>query len=781
MSDLIKPDALTSSAPQPEPAAFTPTCQEEASPLERIREFYYGVILRHKWLILLTVLAVLPLAVIQTSTTTPMYRSTVTLQFEPYPSNVLPYKDVVGGSGDMNAGYMQDQAAALKSRILAKSIVERLDQRESQELLRHRKKGIFIEALERTHASIAAVAYSLISKESGDSKTADAGKNYSSEWMAVRLLKDLNVEDPKADSQILPVSVVSHNPELANKLVETAVEEFIRQSSQGKFRAATEASEFLEKQIREQKTKLEKAEEKLIAYAKANGILDFDKDRGEQTVMQRMTALNTQLTNVQARLNTVKANYEMATSATLDNFPPVLSNAQIDDLERRISALRQKLADLSTKYGPRWPDVIEVREQVGQLEAQLREEKKNAIEDARSYYQTTAQEYRNAMASLESHKRLAERQNESLIQYKMLLRDENTNRQLYDALLQRSKEAGVSTAFKPDNIRVIDRRPAFPNEPFSPRTSVALLSGLVLGLALGAGCAFILTALDNTVKIPEDVETKIGLPALGLIPTIRSLKPAASASENGAEAVVPMECEPREPAVIPWRPLASAIGEPLRSLRTSILLSQSDRPPSTILITSALPGEGKTVTAINLGIVLAQTGARTLVMEMDMRKPRLSQIFGIKNKIGMSVYLSGNISEVTGIVKTAIPNLYVLTAGAIPPNPAELIGSHRAKKCLAKLRQEFNYIVIDTPPVLPCTDAVVLSKCVDGVVLIARSGRTPRKILENAAVQLMSVGGKILGVALNDLDLKKPEYAYHFGRYYQHYPYYYHADARRES
>jgi polysaccharide biosynthesis transport protein len=768
MSDLMKIEQPPLPEQPPNQQLLQSGWQEEPSPIERAREFYYRVILRHKWLILITTLAVLPLAAIQTFTITPLYRSTITLQFDPNFASVLPYQEVAGSDRNVTPNFVEAQVAVLKSRILAKKVVERLSLDTNPKFLEPLSAGILAEALAGVQNKIMVAAKSLISKSDKPPQASAAPTGPPLEGSISRFLSGLEVEVPPKDTQILPVSYISHDPVLASRLVEASVEEFINLNSEGKYHSTTAASQFLEKQIQEQKAKLKNAEEALISYAKTYGILDFDENQGEQTVRQRLSALSAQLSSVQAKLNMVKANYEMAQTATPENFPAVLISGSITDLDRRLSALKQNLADLSTRFGPRWADIQQVKEQIAQLDAQLLQQKKRAIEDARSNYQTTVQEYRNALMNLETQKRLAEKQNENLIQYKMLAREEKTNRQLYDTLLERSKQAGVSASLKPDNIRILDRQP-IPGYPFSPKNSVALMMGLVVGLGLGTGIACIITVLDNTVKTPEELESSIGLPALGIIPRIQTLTHAVSALAPDATDVATMACEPRDPAVIPWRHLISNSGEPYRALRTSILLSHSDHPPGTILITSALPGEGKTITSVNLAIVLAQTGARTLVMEMDMRKPRLAGIFGIANTIGMSVYLSGNTEEVAGIVKTAIPNLYIVTSGAIPPNPAELIGSQRMKKCLSKLRQEFDYIVIDAPPVLPCTDSVILSSCVDGVVLVARSGRTPRKVLENAAVQLLSVGAKILGVVLNDVDLGKPEYAYHYGHYQRYY------------
>jgi polysaccharide biosynthesis transport protein len=287
-------------------------------------------------------------------------------------------------------------------------------------------------------------------------------------------------------------------------------------------------------------------------------------------------------------------------------------------------------------------------------------------------------------------------------------------------------------------------------------------------------------ALDTTVKTPEELELSIGLPSLGVVPTIRQLKTVEQASPADGQLAVP-DFEPRDPALIPYRNMLSRVWEPYRALRTAIMMSHSDSPPRVILVTSAIPGEGKSVTSANLGIVLAKTGSRTLLMDLDMRKPRLSEMFGASRQRGMSVYLSGNSEKVSDIVDTAVTNLCLVSSGKTPPNSSELVGSRRMKEAIDAMRGEFEFVIIDSPPVMACTDAVVLSRQVDGVVLVVRGGHTPRKAVEEVAIRITNAGGKILGVIMNDVDIAKPEYSYYYGSYYQHYHQYYGSDTKNNG
>lgn len=776
MSDLIKKDAEpTNIQPfQPPPPAWYREEFEEVDELavavQRLRDFFFRVVVQHKWLIAAAVVTIVALTMLQTFTTTPVYRASLQLQIDPEYPNILPYQDVADSSFIATQEYLQSQIKALRSRVLARRVIERLNLTDHPVFTASTSPGLLSDVYSRSLGFLFGSIRQFLSgpppapsPEMPPDET--QLRNLKAEASIPRLQGKLEVL-LVPNSRILELSYSSHVPSFAVQVVEAVAEEFINLNLESEFQTTSSASEFLEHQLKDLQIKVERSEEALIQYARRNNILNYDER--ENMVLQKLSDLNREITRVESRLSAENARYEAVKHATVEDFPKELENSKIVDLQRRISGLQQNLATLSTNFGPRWPQVVQVQEQIDELTRQLDEEKRQAIELAKANHLTSLREHRNLLNALESQKRLADRLNENLIQYKILKREVDTNKELYEGLLQRMKEAGVSAGLKSNNIRVIDRS-GLPASPSSPRPGLALLLSLFGGLLTGLGLAVGLTLLDNTVKTAEELETSLGLPSLGIIPTIRGLKHLSERREKTREQEAG---EPREAAVIPYLDFTSRTWEPYRALRTSLLLSHSDNPPRRILVTSAIPSEGKSVTTVNLSIVLAQTGARTLLIDLDMRKPRLADIFNLNGHLGMSIYLSGNTEAISDIQQTAVPNLFVLTSGRQPPNPAELIGSRRMQEALQILSQKFDYIVIDSPPILSCTDAVVISPHVDGVILVARGGKSPKKAIKSAAARLWNVGAKILGVVLNDVDLERPEYSYYYRDYYQHYHYY---------
>ena len=348
---------------------------------------------------------------------------------------------------------------------------------------------------------------------------------------------------------------------------------------------------------------------------------------------------------------------------------------------------------------------------------------------------------------------------EQSIQYNILKREADTNRELYKDLLQRMKQAGVSAGITASNIKVID--PAeVPGGPYKPNVQMNLLLAMVVGLFLGVGLAFFSEYLDNTIKTPEDVEQFIRLPSFGMVPELSYEK--KKRSEKGA--FYPVE-------LITHGHPKSVLSEAYRNIRTSILLSFSEKPPKKIAVTSANPFEGKTTTVVNTAIALSQTGAQVVVIDGDMRKPRIHKVFEERgeNGTGLSNYLSG-IAELKMIVKrTEVPNLYYIPAGPIPPNPSELLGSKLFTTMLQALAAKFDHVIVDSPPVLGFADAAIISSAIDGVILVAAGGKTPKETLQHAKEALQQVNAKILGVVINRVDIQKSYYGYYYYRYHYYY------------
>src|SRR5437667_356931 len=428
-----------------------------------------------------------------------------------------------------------------------------------------------------------------------------------------------------------------------------------------------------------------------------------------------------------------------------------------DWLSMQLIDLKIQVAQLSTQFGPSYPKVAQMNNQMKEVDAQIQVEMKKIVSRVRSDYLTALQRETMLRAAMDKQKQEANKLNESAIEYSLLKRHVETNRTLYEGLLEKLKEAGVTAGLRSNNIRPVDeaRVPMYPAEPNVPRN---LSFALALGLTTGIGLAFLLEGIDNTVRTPEQARALSGLPSLGLIPL---------GSKNGVEASVRQRlavASSKEVVelITQSRP-QSQMAESYRALRTSLLLTSLGAPPKVILITSALPQEGKTTTSINTAIVLAQKGVRVLLIDADLRRPSIHKTLGMGPKMGLSNVLTGNATLQQATVRSSIlPGLFILPAGTPPPNPAELLASTNMRDVLTELREQYDHIVVDTPPTLSVTDAVVMSTRADAVVLVIRSGQTTKQALRRSRDLLMQVNARVAGVLLNAVDLTSPDYYYYY-------------------
>src|SRR5947208_12815333 len=405
--------------------------------------------------------------------------------------------------------------------------------------------------------------------------------------------------------------------------------------------------------------------------------------------------------------------------------------------------------------------------QMKEVDAQIQVEMKKIVSRVRSDYLTALQRETMLRAAMDKQKQEANKLNESAIEYSLLKRDVETNRTLYEGLLEKLKEAGVTAGLRSNNIRPVDeaRVPMYPAEPNVPRN---LDFALALGLITGIGLAFLLEGVDNTVRTPEQAQAISALPSLGIIP----MGSKAPTESNGRQRLSLASSKEPVELVTQSRP-QSQMAESYRALRTSLLLTSIGAPPKVILVTSALPQEGKTTTSINTAIVLAQKGTRVLLIDADLRRPSIHKTLGMGPKIGLSNVLTGNAPLQQAIVRSnVLPSLFVLPAGPPPPNPAELVASSNMRDVLAELREQYDHIIVDTPPTLSVTDAVVLSTRADAVVLVIRSGQTTKPALRRSRDILAQVNARVAGVLLNAVDLDSPDYYYYYeyqGKYGQRY------------
>jgi capsular exopolysaccharide synthesis family protein len=705
---------------------------------------YWRVIVKRRWPVLTCLLIVFSTVAIGTLKQTPIYEGKVLTEINPEPPNVLNFQEILQIDTRDIDSYRETQYKVLQSRTLAERVVRDLKLYQYPEFYRRRA---LLGLVERDPDQIPSA-----SDPGPPDSSSDAYRN------SVKHFLDSLSVSPVRRSNLVEVAFYSEDAALAARVANQLAADYIDQNLQVKWDETIKASEWLQGQLVGLKGKLEKSEDTLQAYAQANSILFVEEKKN--LVNERLAQLQEQYTKAQAERFQKEALYGLVQAGKVQDLPGFLSNRLIQDLAVRLSELERDYSQLTATVKPDYPKAVALKKQMDTVQASLDRQKK-------ALAQNIVDEYRSALANekflaqaLEQQKKEVNDIAEKSIQYNILKREVDTSKQLYDGLLQRLKEAQVSAGLKASNIRIVDAAEV-PKRPVKPRVLLNLALGVVLGLGLGVGLAFFQEYLDDTLKTPDEVETLVRLPALGVIPLF-SPDGTSKASEGKLVSIGRHSQKARPPAI----QTDPAVLEAFRSLRTSILLS-ANPVPKIILITSALPGEGKTTMAVNLAAMLASLGSRVVIVDCDMRRPACHRAAGVENKPGFVQCLTGHVDLPQGILPVpGVQNLSVVPCGPIPPNPAELLSSPLAAELLGRLRGEFEYVILDSPPLLSVADARTLSTLSDAVVLVVRAYETPYDAVRRARSLLYYAGARILGVALNDVDLRKGGYGY--GYYYRY-------------
>ena len=458
-----------------------------------------------------------------------------------------------------------------------------------------------------------------------------------------------------------------------------------------------------------------------------------------------------------------------------EQLATLVHNDLLQKLEEKSSDLRDQYTETVAQYGPKFPKAIRIAEEIDGINAQIQAEQERVLARIRKDYAAAVTREKLASAAVAQQKEAVGAQNQLLVQHNILEREFEGNQQLYQSLLQRLKNATVSAGLQSTNIHLVDAALP-PAEPVRPKKALNIALGFLAGVILGVMMAFAQEGLDHSVKTAEEVESLLMTPTLAVVPlqrgketakwTIAGTKLSWKLREHSEKA------HQRSSAValaISAHP-QSTLAEAYRTLRTSILLSLAPNPPKSLLVTSSQAGEGKTSTALNLAQSLAQHKKQVVIVDGDLRKGAIGRILGVDGEKGLSTVLTGTHKLEEALQRFGESNLWILPSGPVPPNPAELVGSDRMAEIFTELGQRFDHIVLDSPPVLAVTDATIMAGLVDGVVLIAESGRTHRAGLMRTRAILENAGGRILGVVLNKLDLRREGYyGYGYGYYYSHY------------
>jgi capsular exopolysaccharide synthesis family protein len=715
-----------------------PHLAEEQSPLLH----YWRILKKRRWTVLATASIIFALSVIATLKTTPLYQATSKVAIFPENPNALGFKGLEDSSPDYQYDVtLETQAAILRSDALAMKVIEamRLDQNPKFTTVTPQRDVDSLQVSSMQPDPAAAVA--LLGRFRGG--------------LSVQLIPG---------SRLVQITYTDPDPRLATEIVNTLVRTFTEENFKTKYEAVTQTSDWLSTELADLQMKVQTSEEKLVRYQKDHSILGVDEK--QNIVTAKLDELNRELTAAQTDRIQKESNYRLAVDGNAEAVSkPTREGAtsMLDRLREREAELDTQRAQVTTQFGTGYPKVAEFSNQIKQVRAEIAAEEARMQQGIRDEYLAALQRENLLITAFNQQKQEANQLNESAIEYSVLKRDAEANRQLYQDLLQRLKEAGVSAGLRSSNIRVVDvgRTPTSPIKPNVPRN---IELGLFFGLACGIGLAFVLESLDTSIRTLEEISAISSLPALGTIPLQTSsngylrkrLKPASIQAET-----------PESPTLITYARPKSEAAEAFRSLRTSILLSSYGAPPKVILVTSALPQEGKTTISANSALVLAQRGGRVLLIGADLRRPGIEKLFGLRSRGGLSTLISGGDKCEDVIVPFAdVPNLWILPAGPIPPQPAELLGSTVMKDHLARWRTEFDHIIIDTPPCLSVTDAVILSPEADQVILVARAGKTTKLALRRACELLLQVKARVMGIVLNALNLDSAEsYYYYGGRY----------------
>ena len=502
----------------------------------------------------------------------------------------------------------------------------------------------------------------------------------------------------------------------------------------------------------------------MIRYAARHDILATGSNQ-ENVVRQRLGMLNAQVTEAERQYVSSQAANDEIQSATVDALPGALRTPEIRDLEAKALATEQELSTLLTQFGENWPPVVRKKDGLSVVRQQVLDLKREALarakRDAERNFLTARSQHQRLLQSMKEQQQAVNRLNEASIQYNTLKREVEAGDQLYQGLLQRLKETGVSAALDFGNIHVTD--PAVPwRFPYRPKRLWNISVALLLGLSAGMALASFLEYLDTSLKSPTDLEA-LGIPLLGWVPCFSNSK-SISGKNDGRVPLVDSTDSKTETAlqvrsVTTWDLQAR---EAYRLIVASLLLSRPGNPARTILVTSSVPREGKTTTVANLGATLADLGLRTLLIDSDFRNPVLSRRFGAGRGSGLSVYLAGGAKDIRA---TDSPNLFLLPAGPFPPNPVALFASTRFSEFLVELKQEYQFILIDSPPLLSLADSSIVASKVEGVILIVKTGDTPQEVFTQANLQLARSGACLLGAAATHVNLKNAQYHY-YRKYY---------------
>jgi len=710
--------------------------QEDQEPQIDLRD-YWNVILKRRWTVLAFFVVVVTLVTIFTLRQTKIYEAQASVVIEPYApqvlGNVREVYNMGAGSYWSNKEYYETQYHVITSRTVAQKVVQQLR-------LEGNKEFLGIDKL----------------PEAERKKYLEEPVDYAD------MVRSMIEVEPVKDSRTALIKARHRYPKWAQRLANASVNAYIDYNRQVRRKVTQDAAGWLASQATELKTRMEDAEFQLYQFKKDNRILSVSLEDRQNITSQRLQDLNQTLNRVQAERIALQAKRKQILDIKLNKLPldsvdKVIGNRLIQQLKESYVKLKEEKTELSSKYLPEHPKYKVVENKLKLVRNNIDREIDNVLASLEAEYNAKQDSEESLRKELAKAKGEAQEINKKELAYNRLKRISDNYSTLYQHVLKRQKEATLAAHQETNNVYKLDSS-IEPQVPVYPRVKLNILLAAVVGLLGGIGLAFFLEYLDNTVKNQEDVERYLKVPFLGIVPSIK-LDPHVEEGESTSRRDNYLVSHPK-----------SSVAECCRTVRTNILFMSPEKPTRRILVTSAGPQEGKSTVVINLGVTMAQSGSRVALIDTDMRRPRLHKSFGIKRGAGLTTTILGEAEPDEVIQQTDVPGLDVVPCGPIPPNPTELFHTERFSQIVQYLDDSYDRIIFDSPPVLMVADPLILSRMMDGTILVIKGGHTSRDMVQRGIRQLEDVKARILGTVINDLDLEHREYGYY---YYRQYGYYY--------
>jgi polysaccharide biosynthesis transport protein len=766
---LLEPGDECTQVADARPVHRTP---QSAAPGVRV-EFheYRRIVHKHLRLVIVITVVCVGLTLVRDLLCSPSYTASTTLLVRYTPSRVFQNESISPQQDANREPYDDTQDQLLMSKSLAREVIleQGLMKREGRGTKRSKSS---MPGWNWLRSALASWIPSLAPKRTSPAGVVDPLADNIPRFVIDWYLSALKVK-PIESSQLVRIEFTTSDPNLSARIANAHARAFIRRGIELNSQATDEAQRFLAGKLDHLKQRVEQSESALNNYRRDKGIIPglISLNGNQDLIVDQLNKLSLELQNAHLKTITVGTQLELIKAGRTDALPQVMDSKVIQGLKGDLDQLESRYASMRGEYTDDYPEMRQLREKIDGTRTILDRELKTAVANVNEQYQAARKSEQAIAADLDKQKSFALGLNDGAIKYVMLEREGETNRELYNAVLKRMKDLTVVGDAHASNVSIVDSAQP-PLAPSSPRTWRDLVAGGLVGLLLGVCAALFIERMDNTLKTPEEAEQHLKLPNLATIPDFSSA--VALTSRHRARYLSKLALPELPSVAMNGRALVatygknSMLGESFRQLRTALRLSRAGAPPKVIMITSALPGEGKTTVTVNTASVFAHTGSKVLIIDGDMRRPRCHRLLGLRNREGLTEALTGGGGAELAQT-TPVDNLFLLTCGRIPPNPSELLGSDRMEAFIRELAGQYDYVIVDSSPLMLVSDPLDLAQRVDGVVLVAAGGNTPRHQVSAALGRLEYANARVLGVVLNKIRLHRADFPHYYSKSYRDY------------